>query len=131
MTLLASSASAGHRLAICAVSNWVKAGSRLRVLKDHGSAGADVAKPDVLADGARRVSCVEFREGLHVFEGFVVDTGERLQFPKICSDMQNDCIRCIGSVFIPILQQVLDLRDQETTRIVELWDRSVSLIIGY
>ena len=37
--LLASSASAGHRFAIWAVSNCVKAGSRLNVLEMHARVG--------------------------------------------------------------------------------------------
>lgn len=39
MILLASSASAGHRFAIWAVSNCVKAGSRLSVLEAHTTVG--------------------------------------------------------------------------------------------
>ena len=80
--LFASSASAGHRFAICAVSNCVKAGSLRSVLDVKKGSSRRLPKKRrlfrSLSNGAGGIRCVEFGERLDVFKSFVVHTARRL-----------------------------------------------------
>lgn len=77
MTLLASSAVAGHKLAICAVSNCVSPGSRRRVLRARPMS-APRQRPtslhDLLSHGTRRVGRAKLCKRLDILERLVVDT---------------------------------------------------------
>ena len=81
--LLASSASAGQRLAICAVSNCVRASSLRSVLcETEMKRVEDTGVMHVLSDCRGRIGRVELREGLHVFKRFVVDPASRCEQTK-------------------------------------------------
>ena len=81
MMLFASSASAGHRFAICAVSNCVKAGSLRSVLDAREVPAGGYQKRCLfrsLSNGAGGIRCVEFGERLDVFKSLVVHTARGL-----------------------------------------------------
>ena len=80
--LFASSASAGQRFAICAVSNCVRFGSRRRVLDrikkkvidENYRKAANCELVGLLSHSTRRVRGIEFGKSLHVLKGFVIHT---------------------------------------------------------
>lgn len=110
MILLDSSASAGHKFAICAVSNCVSAGSLLRILNsilDFHCAWSSVYKEDELSNSTGGIGRVEFGKRFDIFQSLVIHTAltakhhepNQLEYRKT-GQCHTRSIRCI---FIPVL----------------------------
>jgi len=79
---------------------------------------------DTLPNSTCGVGRIELGEGFNIFECLIVNA-ESYRKPALRRvDLWLD-IRCIGSVLVPVLEQIFDFRNQEATCIVELYSALV------
>lgn len=118
MMLLASSGSAGQRLASCAVSNCVKAGSLRRVLEHTSISLGNISEGLLwLSNCAGGIGRVELGKRFHVFERLIVHS--EILSEAIHSTNIKD-IRGIRSILVPVLKKVFHLWNEQATSVVEL-----------
>ena len=75
-------------------------------------------KDTLLANGAGRVGRAELGKRLDVLERLVVDTASP-QYQRRNRPWSRRHARSIGRVLVSVLEEVFDLGDEQTTRVVE------------
>jgi hypothetical protein len=134
MMLFASSASAGHRFAICAVSNCVSSGSLRKILSRAMSivSGADDKYEEAYSLTADAESVVlnfakvftysrvllytlkEARKRRNEGRRSVININVNENIVWLANDAHG-----VWCILVPVFEQVLDLRDQKTAGVVK------------